>query len=338
MIFKPRPLSRHMLDDASLVRDKQHCRRIGPCGVGRRALYLNSYFIDRHYYVPFSAVIRAFKYVEEGTGGVKGVLAGKACLIVEYDDGMQHMQQVCSFKYEDQIDELLRVLHKAHPEIPCVSVEEQEELEVEYQRRRAEERRRPPLSIRAEREIEELENAIAYLERKPELYKRLSRAAKRRRNYQSRSDSYRWAALAIVVLGAAALIYGVVSLGLRGFSSGYLMLCLISAVFLFAGWRMLPAAHKNNAAVLRGDKHAREQMQQYIDRFPGFPLPARYAHPIVLRRMQQAIADGHAMNVMEALAVVKADLQTMNADMQVSQEEYAEISAIKPMFLNADYK
>ena len=118
MIFKPRPLSRTMLDDASLVRDKQHCRRIGPCGVGRRALYLNSYFIDRHYYVPFSAITRAFKFIEEGTGGVRGVLAGRACLLVEYDGGMQ---QVCCFKYEDQIDELLRVLHKMHPEIPCVA-------------------------------------------------------------------------------------------------------------------------------------------------------------------------------------------------------------------------
>ena len=54
--------------------------------------------------------------------------------------------------------------------------------------------------------------------------------------------------------------------------------------------------------------------------------------------MQQAIAEGHALNVMEALEVVKTDLQTMNADMQVSQEEYAEISTIKPLFLNADYK
>ena len=192
--------------------------------------------------------------------------------------------------------------------------------------------------MRAEREIEELENAIAYLELKPELYKRLSRAAKRRRNYQSRSAGYRWAAAAIMVLGAAALIYGVVSLVCRGFSGGYLLLCLLAAVFLFGGWRLLPTARNNNAAVLRGDKQARVQMQNYIDRFPAFPLPARYAHPIVLRRMQQAIAEGHALNVMEALEVVKADLQTMNADMQVSQEEYAEISTIKPLFLNADYK
>ena len=49
---------------------------------------------------------------------------------MEYDNGLQ---QVCCFKYEDQIDELLRVLHKMHPEIPCVSEEEEAELEVEYE-------------------------------------------------------------------------------------------------------------------------------------------------------------------------------------------------------------
>lgn len=85
-----------MLDDASLVRDKQHCRRIGPCGVGRRALYLNSYFIDRHYYVPFSAITRAFKFIEERHRRCPGCAwQADACLIVEYDGGMQ---QVCCFQ------------------------------------------------------------------------------------------------------------------------------------------------------------------------------------------------------------------------------------------------
>ena len=79
-------------------------------------------------------------------------------------------------------------------------------------------------------------------------------------------------------------------------------------------------------------------MQNYIDRFPAFPLPARYAHPIVLRRMQRVILDGRAVTAEQALAVVKDDLKALNADVQVSQEEYDEVVAIKPMFLNADYQ
>ena len=34
-----------------LKADKKSCKRYGPCGVGEQALYLNSFFIDRRYYV-----------------------------------------------------------------------------------------------------------------------------------------------------------------------------------------------------------------------------------------------------------------------------------------------
>ena len=64
---------------------------------------------------------------------------------------------------------------------------------------------------------------------------------------------------------------------------------------------------------------------------PGF-LVAAGEHLVVAFQKQDFIVAALA------LEVVKADLQTMNADMQVSQEEYAEISTIKPLFLNADYK
>ena len=40
----------------------------------------------------------------------------------------------------------------------------------------------------------------------------------------------------------------------------------------------------------------------------------------------------------EALAAVKARLQSLNADVQVEQEEYDEVVAIKAMFLNHDYQ
>ena len=70
----------------------------------------------------------------------------------------------------------------------------------------------------------------------------------------------------------------------------------------------------------------------------NFPLPARYAHPVVLRRMQRAVMDGRAVTAAQALDVVKADLKALNADVTVSQEEYDEVVAIKPMFLNAEYQ
>ena len=69
-----------------------------------------------------------------------------------------------------------------------------------------------------------------------------------------------------------------------------------------------------------------------------FPLPARYAHPVVLTRMIRVLREGRAQSAEEALAVVKADLKALNADVQVSQEEYDEVVAIKPMFLVSNYE
>ena len=36
--------------------------------------------------------------------------------------------------------------------------------------------------------------------------------------------------------------------------------------------------------------------------------------------------------------MVKADLKALNADVQVTQEEYDEVVVIKPMFLLSDYQ
>ena len=89
---------------------------------------------------------------------------------------------------------------------------------------------------------------------------------------------------------------------------------------------------------MKNDAQAQEKMQAYLSDYLNFPLPARYAHPVVLRRMQRVILDGRAVTAEQALAVVKDDLKALNADVQVSQEEYDEVVAIKPMFLNADYQ
>ena len=43
MIFKPAQLGMAKLDQQELVEDKKSCKKIGPCGVGKKALYLNSF-------------------------------------------------------------------------------------------------------------------------------------------------------------------------------------------------------------------------------------------------------------------------------------------------------
>ena len=54
--------------------------------------------------------------------------------------------------------------------------------------------------------------------------------------------------------------------------------------------------------------------------------------------MIDAVEGGQAVTTAEALDAVKARLQAVNADVQVEQEEYDEIVAIKALFLNHDYQ
>ena len=78
-------------------------------------------------------------------------------------------------------------------------------------------------------------------------------------------------------------------------------------------------------------------MEEYVSDYAGFPLPARYAHPVVLTRMIRVLREGRAQTADEALDVVKRDLKALTADVQVEQWEYDEVVAVKPMFLLSDY-
>ena len=81
-------------------------------------------------------------------------------------------------------------------------------------------------------------------------------------------------------------------------------------------------------------------MADYLKPYPHgtFPVPSQYAHPVVLKQMMDAVEEGRAVTVPEALEAVKNRLREVNADVQVEQEEYDEIVQIKAMFLNHDYQ
>ena len=110
----------------------------------------------------------------------------------------------------------------------------------------------------------------------------------------------------------------------------------LAVVFLFSGTQVIPTMKNNKRAVTAAWEQAQKDMAGVLPEH--FPLPARYAHPVVLDRMIRVLREGRAQNAEEALAVVKADLKALNADVQVSQEEYDEVVAIKPMFLVSDYE
>ena len=326
-------LSRSQLPKETLSADKKACRRFGPCGVGERALYLNSFWFDRCCYVPIDAVRRVFKRVAMSQGGFtgKGAFGTIPYLVVEYDDGQEKQ---CTFKKEEDVDLLLAHLAAVHPEIPGLSRDGERRLA----EKAAKEARRyvKELTPQAEKARQELEQAKATLQKKPELTAKLSAAAKAKRIDDRSNHAYRWVAMAIMLAGFVALIYGIRSLVQKDSSGLYFLLLGLAAIFLFSGLHVFPTAKNNRKAIEKDWLDSIAAMEKALP--IGFPVPACYAHPIVLDRMIRVIREGRAQTAPEALAQVKEDLKALTADVQVEQEEHDEVVAIKPMFLLQDYR
>ena len=157
MIFAPVRLGETSLNAEAVAADKKSCKRFGPCGVGKEALFLNSYFIDRRYYVAFSSVRRVFKRVAMSQGGFsgKGVFGAIPYLVVQYDGGKEKQY---TFKREEDVDAMLAYIGEVHPEIPTLSVGGEQRLEQKAKEEAA--RYLSELTSDAQSAKEELEKAI----------------------------------------------------------------------------------------------------------------------------------------------------------------------------------
>ena len=338
MIFKPAQLGMAKLDPQELEADKKACRKIGPCGVGKKALYLNSFYIDRRYYLPYGSITRVFKRVAMSSGGFsgKGVFASMAYLVVEYDGGKQKQ---CNFKDERDVDTLLALLAKEQPQIKLLSAAGEQVLEKKEAEKAA--RKLPELSKDAQHSLTVLKKAKEYLEAKPEIAEELSAAERRKRAQLKSKPVYKYVALIISLFGVVAAAYGIHSLLTHSGNYGiYFALFGFAAIFLFSSYNMMPTARNNNSAIMKRAEKAEAAMADYLKPYPHgtFPVPSQYAHPVVLKQMMDAVEEGRAVTVPDALEAVKNRLREVNADVQVEQEEYDEIVQIKAMFLNHDYQ
>lgn len=333
MSFAPVRLGNTVLEAETAAADRKSCRRFGPCGVGEKALYLNDLLIDRHFYVGFGSVRRVFKRVAMSQGGFsgQGVFGAIPYLVVQYDGGKEKQ---CTFKREEDVDAMLAYIGEVHPEIPTLSVGGEQRLEQKAKEEAA--RYLSELTSDAQSAKEELEKAQKFLSGYPELTDQLSKAARAKRVNQHTNPAYRWVALAIVLAGAAALVYGIISWRNGGDFGMYFALFGFAAIFFFSGAHVLPTAKNNKKAVAHAWEEAQANLAHVLP--DDFPLPARYAHPVVLTRMIRILREGRAQSADEALEVLKSDLKALNADVQVSQEEYDEVVAIKSMFLLSDYQ
>lgn len=327
--MKPRRLGNVSIPDEELIKDRKECKKIGPCGIGKKAVYLSSFYIDRRYYIPISSVKRIFKRIAMSKGGFtgKGVFGTLSYLVVVYEDGKEKQ---CNFKHEEDVDRFLAYIEEEYPDIPVHSLEAERKL--------AEKQRERNVSEETKRCLVKLEQAEQYLKKQSDIYMDLSQSAKKKRTYDRSNPAYKWVALAIVLMGGAAFVYGIYALTTHAGFGMYFLLFGLAAIFLFAGANVLPTSKNNKNYIEKRLTESISQMEEYIRVYPDFPVPAHYAHPIVLKRMQEIMKEGRARNIPEALQVLKKDLKALNSSVVVEKEEYDEVVAIKPMFLVMDYK
>ena len=330
-------LSASTLPSDVLKEDKANCKKFGPCGVGKKALYVNSFYIDRRYYIPYGSIQRVYKRIAMSKGGFtgKGMFATMPYLVVEYDNGKEKQ---CNFKYEQNVDLLLAELARVQPQIKRVSARSEQKL-AEKAREEAAKQQTVTLTPKAQALADELGKCEKYLADQPGFAEQMSSIAKRKRSGDRSAPHYKWVAVALLAGALVTLAWGAYSFVTSAANPLVILLIGMGLIFLFSALQVMPTAFRNKKELARQMADIQAQAQKLIDQYHGsFPVPARYAHPIVLRRMKRVVESGRADTAEAALEEVKKDLKALNADVQVEEWEYDEVVAIKPMFLLENYQ
>ena len=335
-LFRPVPLSSSVLPADALNRDAASASRFGPAGVGEKAVYLGSFMRERHGYVPYDAIARIYKRVAMTKGGFsgRGMFVCAAYLVVELREGGERS---CYIGREEIADSLIAAVMAKAPGLRFMS----EAAEERVRKRREEEASRMSegLGEKGDALIDELVRERSFLEKNPSLYTALSIASRRKRAEDISKPMLRYVATAIVLLGLAVSAYGVISLINDGLGDSiYVVIFGIAMVFLFSGLSVIPSGRDSRRMIQRRLDDAVGAMEEYIKGYDGFLLPSRYAHPAVLARMIRVVREGRAAEWQEAFLIMKDELRAIDSSCTVSQDEYDEIMAIKPMFLIHDWK
>ena len=280
-------------------------------------------------------ICRVFKRVAMSKGGFsgKGAFGSIPYLVVLLSNGTE---QQCNFKYEEQVDEFLNRIRRTHPEIPTVSEEAEKRLAEE--RLKEEARYVKDLPPAASAAIGDLKRAKSWLEDQPDIPEELSLAAKKKRSIDRMNPYYRYAALAIFLLALGSLIFGIISLLRHDGIAIYFVLFGMAFMFYTMSSQVLPTGRNNKRYAEERWLKAVASSAALTAKYEGFPVPPQYAHPASFDRMIRVIREGRAEDINAAWDIMKSDLKAINSDVTVSQTEYDEITAIKPMFLLCEYK
>lgn len=352
-MLKPRLVGLTPLDPQILHQDRKSCQKIGPLGLGDRALYLNQWILDRAAYVAYEDLTRAYKRVAMSKGAYtkKGVFATLSYLVLVLTTGKTVVTRV---KYEADIDSFLRALKERRPDLPTVyektgangfsgetgaadaakAVTGLMASENGAPASRESTVSEEDLSPLARKTLLQLRKAQKYMEDDPSWANRLVYRAKEVRRLSQLPLTYYYGGLAV---GALALVLmGAGIWGRLHQLTWTLYLILLGAsllVFVIAS-QVLRTGPFHRARADAAWQEAVAQMADFLQGFgKGFPLPPTLAHPLVLVWMERTVLSNSANTPAQALQLVTASLQAMDASVTVSETTYQEVTTIKPLFL-----
>lgn len=331
-----RPISKETLSEDVLKKDRKSCLKIARMGLGEKALYVNSYFLDRDLYIPYGSIKRVYKRVAMSKGGFtgQGVFASLAYLVIEYEDKEIQVK----VKREPYVDRVLAEMEKRFPHIPLRSKKAEERLEAA--RVEEENRYKKDLSDLAKAAIAELEEVERRLQKKRELCDTLAKTAKTKRMASGTKPYYRPIKYVMLFGSLAAIGLGVYANRVGWGMDAAFVFFSFAAICIFIASQINRTGMYNKEAADREFEEAVKKMEESSKGiFPKEPfLPAYYCHPSTLKRMIRLIREGKAETPEEALEALKEDLKQMTSDVSVAEQDYEEIITIKPMFLCMDYK
>ena len=107
------------------------------------------------------------------------------------------------------------------------------------------------------------------------LFTELTNAAKKKRTYEKTKPFYKWLALFMVIMGAAALGYGVYAFMNHDTFAVYFVLFGMAAIFLFSGANVMPTSTNNRKAIEKRLASAETAVESYVDSLHlGLPVPS----------------------------------------------------------------
>lgn len=330
----PKPLGSKTLDEQVVRKDRKQAERFDQWGLGSKAIYVNSKWRPRAYYIPYESVTHVFRRVAVSPGSGKAFLTPILYMVILYDGGKEFSMD---FKYADAAERMMQRLEREHPSI-CLLSPAGEQQQKERQEREERIRNRV-LPADEQHEVTRLEDARWTLEKRPALTRSLAGVARMKRTVDNIKPVYQYIAITAVALGFLLIVAGMILRYLGGNGTAAALMALMGAALMFVmgNSRILPTRKRNRKSLQQDYDKALADMERYLRSERDFPVPARYAHPDVCTRMIRIIKEERAKTCEQALDVLKEDLRQMDSSVALTGDDYTQVITIKPLFLVADY-